>query len=134
MLLAIAILTAAPPPHAPSVAGHSSGDRTSVVHDCLHARIEPRGIVFACADRGFYSDHLHWRKWHKFRAAGEGEFRGNDCRPDCAHGTVRERDGKIVLHGRKFCETVNRFVFTHARIRFDAQLFGRHRAVQGGLP
>src|SRR5205085_6486592 len=93
MLLAIAIVPALslgplpawarPPPSLQvlRVAGHRSETQTSVIHDCIHARIEPRGIIFACADLGFYSDHLHWRKWHKFRAVGEGEFHGNDCRP-----------------------------------------------------
>ena len=110
----------------------SAGMRTHVTYDCSHTSIEPAKILFACGDGAFYSDHLHWSKWHTFRAVGEGEFHQNDCRPDCAEGTFHERDGRIVLHGRKWCANVHQYVFAHARIRFDRRLVG-HKRVHFGL-
>ncbi|MFL5766587.1 MAG: hypothetical protein ACJ758_01930 [Actinomycetota bacterium] len=105
----------------------SAAGRTYVTYDCAHVKTEPRQILFACGDGAFFSDHLHWRKWHSFRAVGRGEFHQNDCRPDCARGTFHERDGKIVLHGRQWCAGIHKSVFAHARITFDGRLVGRHR-------
>ena len=123
MLLALAIVPALILTPLPA----SAASRTFVTYDCSHVKVEPRQILFACGDGAFYSDHLHWRKWHPRRAVGEGEFHQNDCRPDCAEGTFHERDGKIVLHGRKWCSNVHEYVFAHARIHYDRPLLGDRR-------
>jgi hypothetical protein len=123
MLLALAVvpvLIIAPLPA-------SAASRTFVTYDCAHVKVEPRQILFACGDGAFYSDHLHWRTWHRLRAVGEGEFHQNDCRPSCAQGTFHERDAKIVLHGRKYCADVDAHVFAHARIHYDRPLLGNRR-------
>ncbi|MFL5736509.1 MAG: hypothetical protein ACJ76P_04145 [Actinomycetota bacterium] len=105
----------------------SAASWTFATYDCAHVKTEPRQILFACGDGAFYSDHLHWQKWHRHRAVGEGEFHQNDCRPSCAQGSFHERDGKIVLHGRKWCAHEQKYVFAHARIRYEPPLLGNRR-------
>jgi hypothetical protein len=105
---------------------------TYVTYDCAHTKMEPRSILFACGDGNFFAKHLDWRRWHPHRAVGEGEFHQNACHPDCASGTFHEKGGRIILHGRMWCSNVHRYVFAHARIRFDRRLIGRKR-VRFGL-
>jgi hypothetical protein len=100
---------------------------TYVTYDCAHTKMEPGRILFACGDGNFFSRHLSWARWHRSRAVGEGEFHQNDCHPDCAGGTFYVQGGRIVLHGRMWCSNVHRYVFAHARIRFDKPLLGRKR-------
>jgi hypothetical protein len=98
---------------------------TYVMADCLHLRIAPRGIVFACADRNYYVDHLKWTRWHVWRAAGYGLFHQNDCRPNCAEGTFHTTWGFIWLRNRDGCAP-RRFAFQHVRVRYRRRLLG-HR-------
>jgi hypothetical protein len=128
MLLAIAVV----PALILTALQASAAARTYATYDCAHAKIEPARILFACGDGAFYSDHLVWARWQPAPGRRRGEFHQNDCRPDCARGTFHERDGKIVLHGRKWCAGVHKYVFAHARITFDGRLVGNHR-VRFGL-
>ena len=96
-----------------------AGRRATYVTDCMRARMRPDRIVFACADGNFYADHLEWRLWHVWRAAGRGLFHINDCKPDCANGTFHVRSGRIRLRSRIRCEGIDKYVFDRARIVYD---------------
>lgn len=104
-----------------------AGDRTFVTHDCVSVRVQPTGIMFACADGGFFVKRLDWRKWRTFRAVGHGVFHENDCDPSCADGTFRTRKGRIVLVRRQWCDNVGKYVFRRARITYVRPLLGKER-------
>jgi|1185.fasta_scaffold116192_2 hypothetical protein len=104
----------------------SAGSRgTTVTFDCLHVRVRPRAIVFACADGGFFVRGLRWGSWHRSRARARGSFHENDCTPDCARGDFHVRTGTLRLHGRLWCNAIDSYVFRRAIARFDAPLLGR---------
>lgn len=121
--LCILVLAAALVP-GQATAGHP---RTYVTHDCQHVKIRPHRILFACADGGFYVNHLHWRSWHRRRAIGHGVFHQNDCRPDCAGGSFHKRHGRLVLRYRQWCPKIHKFVFKRAKIRYHRPLLGQRR-------
>ena len=110
--LALALVLAA----APATAGRRA---TYVTDDCARVRMRPESIIFACADGNFYVDHLEWRSWHAWRAAGRGLFHFNDCKPDCANGTFHVRAGRIRLRSRVLCDGIDKYVFDRARIVYD---------------
>jgi hypothetical protein len=95
--------------------------------DCRHLRIEPSKILFACADGGYYADHLHWSSWEVKRAVGRGVFHVNDCDPSCAGGTFHKRKGKIVLTKRTHCHEENKYSFDKATITYDKPYNGERR-------
>jgi hypothetical protein len=99
--------------------------RTYVTDDCFHVRVRPRSIMFACADGGYYVDHLRWSRWRVQRAAGNGLFHQNDCVPNCAGGSFHHREGTITLMGRLRCPDIDRFVFARAVVVYDRPLLGR---------
>ena len=99
--------------------------RTAVTYDCRHVQVQPRSIMFACGDGGFFVRRLDWRTWHPFRAFARGVFHQNDCRPSCAGGTFHTREGTLRLRGRTWCPDIRRYVFDHAVVKFDAPLVGR---------
>ena len=101
--------------------------KTFVNHNCTGVRIEPRAIMFTCADGGFFVKSLDWRSWHRFRAVGHGVFHRNDCDPSCAGGTFHRAKGRLVLVRRLWCEDINRYVFRRARIRYARPLLGEER-------
>jgi hypothetical protein len=110
----------------------ASGQPTHVTN-CDHTSIRPRMIMFACADGGFYVDHLRWGFWGKLHARGRGVFHENDCTPDCARGHFHSRRGHITLRDRKWCSNVKQWVFKRMTIRFRRPLLGRS-VVRGTLP
>jgi hypothetical protein len=125
-ILALALLIPAN-----AVAGHRR--TTYAMTDCMHLRTSPPEILFACADGNYYVDHLHWTRWHRWKAAGWGLFHQNDCRPSCAEGTFHEEWGWIWLRHRERCTPPGRFVFQHVRVLYVDRLLGRHRTAFGHL-
>jgi hypothetical protein len=109
-----------------SVPGFAS-ETTYVTHDCLHTRMEPQHIMFACADGGYYVNHLHWRAWGVLKAVARGVYHMNDCRPSCAGGTFHTRRGKLVLRFRLWCPEVDRYVFRRAKVTYDRPWRGELR-------
>lgn len=101
--------------------------RTFVTHNCTGVKIEPRAIMFTCADGGFYVKRLEWGGWHRFRAVGRGVFHRNDCDPSCAGGTFHTAKGRLVLVRRLWCDDIDRYVFRRARIRYSKPLLGEDR-------
>jgi hypothetical protein len=101
---------------------------TYVTHDCSSAKTRPRQIMFACADGGYYVNHLKWRFWHKRKAVARGVYHANDCEPSCAEGTFHKRRGKLVLRARMWCKNIDAFVFRRAKVCYDRPLFGTRRA------
>jgi hypothetical protein len=106
---------------------------TYAMTDCLHMRTAPRAILFACGDGNFFVDHLTWFRWGPWKAVGGGLFHQNDCRPSCAEGTFHTAWGRLWLRNRARCDPPGRFVFQHARIRYQGALLGRHRTAFGHL-
>ena len=104
---------------------NATGRRTAITDDCLHVAVRPSSIVFACADGGFLVRHLAWSTWHRERARAQGVFHQNDCHPSCAEGHMHARAGVLRVHGRRWCPDIERYVFAHAIVRFDAPLLGR---------
>jgi hypothetical protein len=108
--------------------GHAAATgRTFVDNNCHDVKIQPRYILFACGDGGFYATQLEWDSWHRFRALGRGNFHQNDCDPSCAGGTFHTASGRLLLKDRGRCPGVHHFVFLRAVITFDGSLLGRHR-------
>jgi hypothetical protein len=65
--------------------------------DCTKPQVEPRRIVFACADNGLYVNHLRWTKWRHRRAKGKGVLHERDCNPSCVGGGFKDYPVKIRL-------------------------------------
>ena len=105
-------------------AAQAGTGKTYTSHNCTSQKIEPRQIMFACGDGGFYADHLDWSGWGKFRAKGEGIFHKNDCDPDCAGGEFHARHGKITLKNRMWCKDAHKFMFRRAKIVYNHPLLG----------
>jgi hypothetical protein len=105
----------------------SASDTTYVTHDCLHTRMEPEHIMFACADGGYYVNHLNWSTWHRLRAEARGVYHFNDCRPSCAGGTFHTRRGTLLLRYRLWCPKVDRYVFRRAKVTYDRAWRGQKR-------
>jgi hypothetical protein len=98
--------------------------RTYVTSDCAHARIRPDGIMFACADGGYFVRRLEWSTWRVRTAVARGLFHQNDCQPSCAGGTFHNRRGELRLIGRRWCPDIDRFVFRRAVVDYDRPLLG----------
>jgi hypothetical protein len=113
--------------------GYSSGSnegsahKTFVTHDCYSMKVKPRRILFACGDGNFYVTRLKWASWRKRRAVGHGKFHQNDCDPSCAEGEFHTRKGRLVLRGRMYCESKDKYSYARARIRYRKPLVGRKR-------
>lgn len=107
---------------------HAGGRHpTYVTFNCRRLRTEPTSIVFACADGGYYVDHLTWTRWHRWEASGFGLFHQNDCRPNCAEGTFHTVWGRLRLRSRERCDRPDAYVFVRARVRYDHRMLGRKR-------
>jgi hypothetical protein len=100
---------------------------TYVSHDCKQVKIKPRSILFACADGGYFVKRLRWRSWWRSQAVGRGVFHFNDCEPSCAEGTFHKRRGRLILHRRRWCKNVEKFVFKRAKIRYRRPWRGTRR-------
>jgi hypothetical protein len=118
---------------APSLAPPRDRGRTYVTNNCLRVRTEPRSILFACGDGGYYVDHLTWSRWHTWRAAGFGLFHANDCRPSCAEATFHTAWGHLRLRLRVPCDRPDVSVFDRARVRYRGTLLGRPSVSFGHL-
>jgi hypothetical protein len=129
-LVALVAMTVAVPPAGAKAVTYVTAP------DCRHLRIEPHKILFACADGGYYADHLNWGRWKVKSAAGRGVFHFNDCDPDCAGGTFHKRRGKIVLSRRVHCHEQNKYSFDKAHITYDKPYKGeRENTIKGiGCP
>ncbi len=71
--------------------------RTYAPKDCLKPQVEPRRIVFACADVGLYVNHLRWTKWRHRRAKGKGVLHERTCDPACLGSPYKDYPVKIRL-------------------------------------
>ena len=109
----------------PTAAG--GGHPTFVSHNCTGVKVEPKKIMFACADGGFYVNHLEWKFWHRDRARATGIYHMNDCNPSCAGGTFHKRTGHIVLRDPERCPEIDKKVFTRATIVYDRPWRGETR-------
>jgi hypothetical protein len=98
--------------------------KTYTSHNCTSQKVEPRQIMFACGDGGYYVDHLDWSSWRTYRARSEGIFHKNDCDPNCAGGTFHSRHGKLILRKRMWCEDVGKYFFRRARVVYNKPLLG----------
>ena len=101
--------------------------------DCQHLRIEPHKILFACADGGYYVDHLDWNIWKVKRAVGRGVAHFNDCDPSCAGGTFHKRNARVVLSERVHCHEQNKYSFDKAKIVYDKPYKGDRRKTYKGI-
>lgn len=90
-----------------------------VTHNCTGTKIEPRSIMFACGDGGFYVRHLRWTGWYGKSARARGVYHMNDCDPSCAGGTFHTRRGTLILRYREWCPKIAKHVFRRAVITFD---------------
>jgi hypothetical protein len=77
----------------------SGGDQKVYgVQDCGEPKVEPKRIVFACADFGLYANHFDWRNWGHRKAHATGVLHAKVCDPDCAGGDVKDYPVEITLH------------------------------------
>ncbi len=106
---------------------------TYAMTDCLHVRVEPSSILFACGDGNYFVDHLTWDRWRTWKASGSGLFHLNDCRPSCAEGTFHTVRGHLWLRNREWCPREKSYVFQHVRVLYDGTLLGRHKGAFGHL-
>ena len=77
-----------------------------VLSDCTapppmgqRVQVAPVSIVLACADNGLGVASLDWTTWTEIAATGTGVVWENDCKPDCAMGTVEYYPASITLSG-----------------------------------
>jgi hypothetical protein len=92
---------------------------------CTRAAYRPSFIMFACADGGYYVQHLRWKRWTTTRAVAHGVFHFNDCTPDCARGTFHKRHGKLAFSHRLWCPAIQKHVFRRTRITYRRPYQGR---------
>ncbi len=107
-LIAIALLcTAAVAATATGAAPvmHAHRTTTYAPKDCTKPQVEPRRIVFACADAGLYVNHLRWTKWRHRRAKGKGVLHERSCDPYCLGSPFKDYPVRIRLRKvrRRFC-------------------------------
>lgn len=69
-----------------AAAASAEGRRTLVIHDCVHARYQPKYVILACGDGNFWLKKMHYRYWHHREAWGHAVAVYNTCHPDCARG------------------------------------------------
>jgi len=91
-------------------------DRSYAQYDCVHLKKKPDRIDITCADAGFFYEKLKWKKWERDSAKAKGTANVNDCKPSCANGTFRRYKGKLKLTRPKFCDRVDRLMFTRAKV------------------
>lgn len=72
---------------------------TSPAPQGQQSRVEPTGIVIACADDGIGVRSLAWTSWTTSAAAGAGRVWENTCVPNCATGTIKYYSAMITLSG-----------------------------------
>lgn len=78
--------------------------RSVALPDCRgRPQLRPRVIVFTCADANFAATKLTWTGWGQTFAAAVGVAAMNDCRPDCADGTLRHYRVAAIATGRQTC-------------------------------
>ena len=81
--------------------------------DCLgRPVVEPRAVVFACADGGFGVDRLTWVSWGGSRAVALGSAYANDCKPYCAAGHFHRYPAVLVATGSQRCPNGERAYLT----------------------
>lgn len=95
--------------------------------DCFHGSVEPKRMIFACADFGFRAQQLRWSYWGRKSAIGRGTFFVNDCNPACVVGHMRRRHGDIMLEERRFCKELQKYVFMSGRVVYDRPFEDRFR-------
>jgi hypothetical protein len=100
---------------------------TYVTYNCKAVKKEPAKIVFACADYGYYVDHLTWSSWSTTKAVGRGVFHMNDCKPNCASGHFHSRKGTLVLQKTMTCPKIHKTVFKHAEATYDKAWNGKKK-------
>ena len=100
--------------------GQAAKPTTYAPKACAKPRIEPRLIIIACGDAGFYLKVKRWSYWNGREAGGKAKVFVNDCVPSCAGGTFRKYRAKVRLtKPRKRTCGGRRGVRMFQKIKFD---------------
>lgn len=69
---------------------HASTDPEPQVLDCLGegTMVRPPTLSLDCQDTNATLSKLQWAEWDARGAKGTGEFSVNNCKPNCAEGTL----------------------------------------------
>ncbi|HLX88095.1 MAG TPA: hypothetical protein VKR22_06525 [Acidimicrobiales bacterium] len=74
-----------------------------VVNACAGSRsqpaIRPRSVLVVCENAAVGVTGITWSSWGTVNALGNGTANVDDCRPDCASGTMRHYPASIYLYG-----------------------------------
>jgi hypothetical protein len=66
--------------------------------ECVEDQLvqQPASFTLACADAGESLDALEWQDWGADNATATGQVVVTDCEPDCANGTLKRYDVRVV--------------------------------------
>jgi hypothetical protein len=97
----------------------ASGQRTlALFGDSPQYR--PRNLNFGAHE---VVSSMRWSRWGTRLAVGHGLYQVNDCRPNCAEGTITPVPATVYLTGRRSC-TRRQLVFAHLKVYFDGHRTG----------
>src|SRR4051794_23632282 len=88
---------AAAPASGARVAAAPTG-AVKVIAACAKAVYKPGHYIFTCADGGAGLKHASYTWWTHKTAHGTGTYYFNDCRPDCADGTLHYQHAEFSLY------------------------------------
>jgi hypothetical protein len=76
----------------------SAAQRTHVISSCTKAAFKPTHFIFFCADAGAGLNHAAYSDWSASQADGSGIYYFNDCKPNCAAGTMHKEPAIFRLY------------------------------------
>jgi hypothetical protein len=111
-----------------------------VIFDCTapppaarQSRVKPSSIVLACADNGIGVEDMVWTNWTANGAIGTGKVWENNCKPNCAEGTIGYYPATITLSG-VVNTTSNGPLFSQLTARYQTAGPNGHTTDHFGLP
>jgi hypothetical protein len=68
-----------------------------------HARYKPTTVYVLCGDGSFRAVRMSWSSWTATSASGRGTAKVNDCKPNCAEGSIESFRVKLVASRPRTC-------------------------------
>lgn len=98
-------IAAQPQRASPTMSPSASGKSLKMaLPDCSRKPVvQPKVVTLACADAGFYIENISWTGWGASFAAGYGDGKINDCKPNCAAGHFRAYPMLLIATGSQTC-------------------------------
>jgi hypothetical protein len=81
------------------------------------AVIRPRRVVLS-GDSTLWLTRAHWSSWRHGQAVGVARTHWNNCKPNCASGTITVVPARIILYRTR--HRCGRWFYTRVRFHFTA--------------